>query len=89
MPLTAVLTLILNVPVFVTARFEPLSVPSPVVPSVTIEYVAAPAFLSMLKYLDTSIAEPVKLTVLSVPVIVTAVADLFLIVTVPVIVPEL
>ena len=41
----------------------------------------------MVKYCDTSMVAPVYATPLSVPVMVTGIAALFVIVTVPVIVP--
>ena len=57
--------------------------PSPVPP--TSVYVAVPAFVSMLKYFDTSMVAPVYDILLSVPVMVTGVAALFLSLIVPVI----
>ena len=90
-PFATVLTLILKVPVWVTVSVVPESVPFPVPPfvPVTSVYVAAPALSSMLKYCDTSTVSPVYVILLSVPVMATGVAALFLTVIVPVILPVL
>ena len=77
----------LIVPVLVTVSVLPSRLPLPVTePSSVcdiIEYVGVPAFSSIVKYCDTSMSEPLKLILESVPVIVTVVAALFLIFTVP------
>ena len=90
-PFAAVLTVILKVPVWVTVRVVSEGVPSPVPPfvPVTSVYVAAPALLSILKYCDTSTVAPVYTILLSVPVMSTVVAALFLSVLVPVLFPVL
>ena len=79
-PSATVLTLILKVPVRVTVSVVPESVPSPVPPfvPVTSVYVAVPALVSMPKYCDTSTVAPVYAILLSVPVMTTGVAALFL-----------